>query len=314
MSSRNAPADPPLAGRDPAGAWVLPVQLALGLAYPFLAHAAATHGGGWPALALGDLAVLVLAAPLLHRRLWALALLAALLAALAWIAATPWPSLLLLGVAYPFLAHLAGTRGGMWPALALADLVLLMLVLPLLHRRWWALGLLAASLALLAGLAGTIWLDLLLLAPPVLFTGWLAWWFARSLLGGREPLIARIVAALYARAGWPTSPELLAYARRLTAGWAAVLAFLTLANAALALVEVPGGVLDLLGRRPWFAVSPSAWSWFANLLNYGVLGGFMLGEFAYRKRRFPRRPYRNALDFGRQMAALGAGFWRDLLR
>ena len=247
MSSRNAPADPPLAGRDPAGAWVLPVQLALGLAYPFLAHAAATHSGGWPALALGDLALLVLAAPLLHRRLWALALLAALLAALAWIAATPWPSLLLL-------------------------------------------------------------------APPVLFTGWLAWWFARSLLGGREPLIARIVAALYARAGWPTSPELLAYARRLTAGWAAVLAFLTLANAALALVEVPGGVLDLLGRRPWFAVSPSAWSWFANLLNYGVLGGFMLGEFAYRKRRFPRRPYRNVLDFGRQMAALGAGFWRDLLR
>ena len=43
MSSRNAPADPPLAGGDPAGAWVLPVQLALGLAYPFLAHAAATH-------------------------------------------------------------------------------------------------------------------------------------------------------------------------------------------------------------------------------------------------------------------------------
>ena len=40
----------------------------------------------------------------------------------------------------------------------------------------------------------------------------------------------------------------------------------------------------------------------------------MLAEFQYRKRRFPRRPYRNAAGFARQMAALGPAFWRDLLR
>lgn len=252
MSSRNAPASPPAAGQaaapDPAEALVLPVQVALGVAYPFLAHAADSPGSSsWAALALADLVLLVLAGPLLHRRVWALALLAVLLAGLAWLVGTPWP-------------------------------------------------------------------DLMLLAPPVVFTGWLAWWFARSLHAGRTPLITRIVAALYARAGWPTSPALLAYARRLTGAWAAVLAFLTVANAGLALCAVPGGVLHALGREPWLAVSHTAWSWFANLLNYGVLGGFMAGEFLYRKRRFPQRPYRNAIQFAQQMAGLGPAFWRDLLR
>lgn len=223
------------------------------------------------------------------------------------------PVQVLLCVAYPFLAHAATVRGTPWASLALADLVLLLLAAPLLRRRLWALGLLAVLLAGLAWLEGGPWPRLLLLAPPVLFTGWLAWWFARSLWGGRRPLIERIVAALYLRAGWPTTPALLAYARRLTGGWAAVLALLTVANALLALCAVPGGVLHAFGHTPPVAVSPQAWSWFANLLNYGVVGGFMLGEFAWRKRRFPQRPYRNGLDFARQMAALGPAFWRELL-
>ncbi|WP_372016786.1 COG4648 family protein [Pseudoxanthomonas sp. 10H] len=223
------------------------------------------------------------------------------------------PVQLALGVAYPFLAHMAGTRGGAWSALALADLVLLMLAGPLLRRRWWALGLLVLLLAPLSWWVGSTWLDLLLLLPPVLFTAWLAWWFARSLLGGRVPLVTRIVAALYAQAGWSTPPALLAYARRLTAAWAGLLLFLALANAALALCAVPGGVLHAFGVAPPVAVSHAAWSWFANLLNYGLVGGFMLAEFQYRKRHFPQRPYRNGVDFARRMAALGPAFWRDLL-
>ena len=229
-------------------------------------------------------------------------------------AALALPVQVALCVAYPFLAHLAGTRGGPWTALALGSLVLLLLVLPLLRRRWWALGLLALLLGALAWWAGSTWLGLLLLAPPVMFTGWVAWWFGRSLRAGRSPLVARIVGALYERAGWPTSPELLAYARRLTACWAVLLAFLALANALLALCAVPGGVLHAFGHEPWVAVSQRAWSWFANLLNYGLVGGFMVLEFHYRKRRFPQRPYRDGADFARCMAALGPAFWRDLLR
>lgn len=230
------------------------------------------------------------------------------------IAALALPLEVLLVVAYPVLAHLAGARGGPWAALALADLALLLLLRPLLHRRWWALGLLALLLAWLAAAAGSAWLELLLLAPPVLFTGWLAWWFARSLRAGHAPLVERIVVALYAQAGWPVPPGLPGYARRLTAAWAALLAFLALANALLALCAVPGGVLHAFGVEPWVAVPHAAWSWFANLLNYGVVGGFMLAEFQYRKRRFPQRPYRNAFEFARRMAALGPAFWRGLLR
>ena len=75
-----------------------------------------------------------------------------------------------------------------------------------------------------------------------------------------------------------------------------------------------GAGVPFYGIAPPVAVPHSAWSWFANLLNYGLVGGFMLGEYQYRKRRFPRRPYRNGLDFARRMAALGPAFWRDLLR
>ena len=49
-------------------------------------------------------------------------------------------------------------------------------------------------------------------------------------------------------------------------------------------------------------------------LALATAGGFMLAEFQYRKRRFPQRPYRDAIEFARKMAALGPGFWRDLLR
>ena len=220
----------------------------------------------------------------------------------------------LLAVAYPFLAHLASVReDGTWASLALADLALMLLIAPLLMRRWWALATLAATLLLLWWMAHTPWALLSLLAPPVGVTGWLSWWFARSLAPGRTPLVARIVAALYAQAGWETSPALLAYARQVTAGWAWVLALLTAANAGLALCAVPGGVLDALGRTPWIVVPHAWWSWFANLLNYGVVGGFMAAEFHYRKRLFPSRPYRNGLEFARQMATLGPRFWRGLL-
>jgi uncharacterized membrane protein len=228
-------------------------------------------------------------------------------------AALQLPLQLLLGLAYPFMAHAATTHGGSWPLLALADLVVLVLVGPLLRRSLLALAVLVLCLAGLVAVQGTAWPELLLLAPPVLFTGWVAWWFWRSLGRPEGALVERIVAALYARAGWPVSAGLRGYARRLTLLWALVLGLLTLANAGLALCAVPGGVLHALGYQPWLQVSPQAWSWFANLLNYGVVGGLMAGEFIYRKRRFPQRPYRNAWEFARQMAGLGAGFWRQLL-
>lgn len=222
---------------------------------------------------------------------------------------------LLLAVAYPLIAHLAAAREDRALAtLAVADLVLLLLLEPLAHRRPWAwLALLASGLGLW-WLASTPHAMLLLLAPPVVFTGFLAWWFGRSLVGGRTALITRIVVALYRQADAPVTPRLLQYTRDLTAAWTALLALLTLVNLGLALSAVPDGLLYRMGVEPPVAISNEQWSLFANLANYGIVGGFFVAEYVYRKRVFTHRPYRNLPDFLRQMARLGPAFWRDLLR
>lgn len=218
-------------------------------------------------------------------------------------------------VAYPLLAHWASVGGGDIAAgLALLDLVALVLADALLKPLAWAWAVLAASAAGLWELVGTPWPALLLLAPPMLFTGFLAWLFARSLASPRGALITRIVAALERREPDQLAPDLLRYTRRLTAAWAWLLALLTLANGVLALVVVPDGVFARLGLASPWPVSQEAGSLFANILNYGVLGGFFLGEYVIRHRLFRDRPYRNFVDFIRQMGALGPGFWRELFR
>lgn len=224
----------------------------------------------------------------------------------------PWLRLAL-ALAYPLLAHLAGLRhDGALAALALVDIALLVLLEPLAQRRAYAWALLAASVVALWALARTRYALLPLLLVPVAFVAWVAWAFARTLGAGRVPLIGCIVAALDGVPHATLAPELQAYSRALTRAWAALLAALALCNLALALLAVPGGLLASLGVAAPLAVSRAQWSWFANVSDYGILGGFMLAEFAYRQRRFPGR-YRSFADFLRQLARLGPGFWRTLL-
>lgn len=220
-----------------------------------------------------------------------------------------------LAVAYPWLAHAANARDdGMLAALALGDIVVIVLLGPLWRRRAWAWLVLAACVALLWPLAHSPLATLPLLFPPVVFLGLVAWVFARSLRRGRVPLISRIVAQLYGCTPASLDPGLRSYTRGLTAAWALLLSLLCLANLALALLSVPGGLLARLGVQPPLAVPDVLGSLFANLLVYGVVGGFFLGEYAWRRRRFAQRPYRNLADFLRKLAALGPAFWRDALR
>jgi len=223
-----------------------------------------------------------------------------------------WSRLALAG-AYPLLAHLASARqDGVLAALALADIAVIVLLEPLLRRRAGAWALLAACIAGAWWLAGTRHALLPLLLVPVAFVALVAWGFGRTLRSGRVPLIGRIVAALEGVPHPTLAPELRRYTRSLTLAWTLLLATLALCNLGLALLAVPGGLLARIGVAAPLAVSQAQWSWFANISDYGIVGGFMLLEYAYRKRRFPGR-YHSFLDFLQRMARLGPAFWRDLL-
>ena len=220
-----------------------------------------------------------------------------------------------LALSYPLLAHLASLNGsGAWAGLAMASIVLLILLEPLLNRRLWALVALGACLLGLWWVAHSRYALMPLLAPPVVFITLASWLFGRTLAKGRVPLITRIVEALYAQASMPMTPELYRYTRQLTLAWALLLALLAVINLLLALCAVPDGVLAQLGHVPAVSVTSAQWSLFANVLNYGIVGGFFVIEYLLRKRRFPQRPYRNVLDFGQQMARLGPRFWNEFLR
>ncbi|KLD75765.1 ketosynthase [Xanthomonas hyacinthi DSM 19077] len=221
----------------------------------------------------------------------------------------------LLALAYSPLAHWANAahRSDL-AVLAGAALVLMVLVEPLARRRPWAWALALPALAGLVPLWRSPHALLLLAAPPVLFTAWVAWFFGRSLRRGRTPLISRIVEALYRQAGMPITPAQLRYTRRLTLAWTLLLAAMTVLNLVLALCAVPSGVLAQLGVASPLPIGDARASLFANLLGYGVIGGFFVGEYFLRGRWFPQRPYRNLPDFLHRLARLGPVFWRDLLR
>jgi uncharacterized membrane protein len=218
-------------------------------------------------------------------------------------------------LAYPPLAYAATRAGsGAAAALALGDLALVFLVEPMLRLRAWAWAMAVGLAALLFASTGTDIPQTLLLAPPVLFLALLAWLFGRSLRAPRQALITRIVAAIHERPVQHLPADLLRYTRRLTAAWALLLALLAVVNGVLAFAEVPGGVLARLGHAPAWGIARTQGSLIANLVNYGVVGAFFIGEYLLRDRWVRERPYRHFFDFLQRMGRLGPEFWKGLLR
>lgn len=217
-------------------------------------------------------------------------------------------------VLYALLAHLAGVRhdGGL-AALAVADIVLLVLMQPLLERRWGAWLALLLAMPLLWWLAHSRFVQLPLLLVPVVFMSLVAWFFGRTLRAGRVPLITRIVLQMDQETLDTLSPKLISYTRGLTMAWALLLGVLALTNLLLACFAVPDGILATVGITPPVTVTKAQWSWFANILNYGLIGGFFVIEFIYRERHFPGR-YDSLWHFLSSMARLGPKFWRDVMR
>lgn len=234
-------------------------------------------------------------------------------------AATRHSAIVLTGLAlsYPLLTHLGVYHDSVaLICAALSVLALLVLSAPLLARRAWAWVALAVALSALGWLATrghAPRAGLVLFAPPVLLYLAMAWFFGRTLLPGRRPLITRLVWHIHERPP-ALPPGIAAYTRTLTWVWALGLGGIALTNAALALVATPDGILEVLGYPPPFTVSRTVWSTVANFLSFSAVVALMAGEYAFRWWRFPeeRHRFRNVFDFLDRMRRQFPALWRDL--
>jgi uncharacterized membrane protein len=185
----------------------------------------------------------------------------------------------LLLLAYPVLTHAAVTTGLAylaWTAwLCIAALVLLSFPSP------WGL----AGFALLAAAPLVADTDALLKFPPVIIDLALAVWFGRTLAPGEEPMIswfARLVR------GTELPADLARYTRISTAVWTAFFVSMAVVAAALAV---------------W--ATPHTWSLFANGIDYLLVGVLFVGEYVFRRVRYPHHEHRPLADVVRTVARAG---------
>jgi uncharacterized membrane protein len=214
------------------------------------------------------------------------------------------PQTLLLAV-YLLAEHFSVVLG--LPRLAVVTLALLaamVLMAPLRAGRAWAWALLLALCGALSLPGASRWAPIALMLPPTVVNAALAWLFAHTLLGGRMPLVERMVRLLHEPEP-VDDPEVLAYARSVTRAWAALLAGNALLSLLLALMAVPVGLLSAAGIDPPWPVPVRWWSAFANLGCYALVALMFVIEYAVRRRRFPWQPYRNLFDFLGRAARIG---------
>jgi len=133
--------------------------------------------------------------------------------------------------------------------------------------------------------------DALLDTTPALIAALVGWMFARTLLRGRRPLIARAVVAMDG-AELLLDPAVARYTRRLTLTWA-------LYQGALALLAL------LLALRVWYW--PERWPALPGPRLFGVVllplavAVLILAEFALRPRLLPQAPPRSLFAFVRDL-------------
>lgn len=210
-----------------------------------------------------------------------------------------------LAVAYPLLAHGASIFKS--PGLTVASVAVLaaaILFKPLTEGRPVAWLVVPVVTAAIVGLWHIDAASLVLFLPPVLLNVFLAWLFGHTLKRNSTPLIERLVRLLQPP-GEPPEPAVIRYAGRLTRAWTVLFVLLGIVNLALAACATPGGLLEAIGIRAPIPISRTTWSLFANVLNYVIVAAFFLLEYAYRRRRFPNRPYRNLPEFLRRAVAAG---------
>jgi len=195
----------------------------------------------------------------------------------------PWISRPALGavlfLAYPVLTHAAVTTGLAYLA-STAWLCLAALVYLSFPGKW---GL--AGFALLAAAPLVADPDVLLKLPPVVINIALAVWFGRTLAPGEEPMVgwfARLVR------GTELPPDLARYTWWSTARWTVFFVSMAAAAAALAVLA-----------------TPQTWSLFANGIDYLLVGVLFVGEYVFRRVRYPDHVHRSLADVVRTVARSG---------
>jgi uncharacterized membrane protein len=202
-----------------------------------------------------------------------------------------------LALAYSLVAHFAVVRNSMALIVVALALLIVVALLPALVR-----GSVPAWLTLPLAAAGLWWVSrsahatLPLYIAPVLVPGFMAGAFGSSLLAGQTPVIEQLIRLMEPPEHAPEQ-AVWAYARSLTLAWTILFVLLSTTNLGLALLAAPNGLLLVGGITPPLTVPQEWWSLFANVIGYLLVAAFFLIEYAYRRRRFPRQPYRNMLDF-----------------
>jgi uncharacterized membrane protein len=164
-------------------------------------------------------------------------------------------------IVYAVLVH-ASIAGGRAPLAPIAWICLAASLHAAIPGRWGLAGPALMVATLLFADAQT-----LLKFPPVAFNLALAAWFGRSLLPGEEPVIG-----WFARVerGAELPQDLAGYARGMTVIW--TLFFIAMVFSALALA---------------LFADPGAWSVFTNGVDYLLVGVLFVGEYVYRRLRYP---------------------------
>lgn len=152
--------------------------------------------------------------------------------------------------------------GIFWPALLRGQLI-----------PWLVFSTLTTSILLLGYFQLTLYL---LYLTPIVIPLALLIFFGRTLLAGRIPLITAISDA----ARGPLTPAMQKYTRLLTQLWCVIFLLLILWSIILACLQ-----------------RPDLWSWFTNVINYGLVGAFFVIEFIVRKKLFPEHNHPSFLQY-----------------
>jgi len=199
-----------------------------------------------------------------------------------------------------WLAALACSLAGAWSGDANVSAVAAALILiglwttapPSLHP---ALGTIAIC-SVLARWLGDRWLPIDLM--PAWIAAFVGWIFARTLLAGRQPLIARAIAAIDGD-DQLEQLEVVRYARGLTVLWASVQAALFVLGVACA----------LNARGAWLPFALPSSRVFSGLILPGVVVSTFVLEFVLRRVLLPSAPRHHLLAFLRRLV----GSWPRLL-